>query len=142
MTTEYQSLQHRWFDQVWNEGNASVIDELCDPNVVGHGLSDQDGAEIRGVDAFKAFHKAFLTAFPDLHIDIEQCVEQDDMSVVLCHCRATHTGEGFVAPATNRSIEFSGMCMIRQRGGRIVESWNSFDFLTVMQQLGLMGAAS
>jgi len=35
-------------------------------------------------------------------------------------------------------MEFWGMCIARVRNGQIVEGWNSFDFLALYQQLGLL----
>jgi predicted ester cyclase len=41
-------------------------------------------------------------------------------------------------PATGKPAVFSGMCIARIRDGQIVEAWNSFDFLTFYQQLGVV----
>ena len=41
------------------------------------------------------------------------------------------------AEPTNRSVEFTGMTMARVVDGRIVEGWNSYDFLSMYQQLGV-----
>ena len=138
MESGYASLQHKWFDQVWNMGNAEVIDELLHPEVVGYGLVDSAGNEVRGIPAFKDFYYSFRSAFPDINVEIEQLVEQGDFLVVLCRVCATHAGEGFMSAPTGKRVEFTGTCMVRLEDGLIRESWNCFDFLSVMQQLDLL----
>ena len=42
-------------------------------------------------------------------------------------------------PPTGHAIEFTGIAMCVVRDGRIVEGWNSFDFLSMYQQIGWIG---
>jgi predicted ester cyclase len=142
MPTQYNTLQHRWFDQVWNLGNECCIDEMLHPDVIGHGLTDENGEEIKGIEAFRAFYRQFRNAFPDIYIEIEQTIAEENMLMAICHCTATHTGEGFLVPPTGRKVDFMGSCTVRIENDQIVESWNHFDFLTVTVQLGLVSFPS
>ena len=45
-------------------------------------------------------------------------------------------------PPTNRSVDFTGMTMARVVDGRIQEGWNSYDFQTFYQQLGMQPPAA
>lgn len=132
----YPTIQHEWFDRVWNRNEEAAIDELLDTNIIGHGLQDGDGNEIRGIDSFKMFYHEFRAAFPDIHIEITHTVSENDMVCANCVVTGTHIGPGFIVPPTRNKIHFTGMCLIRVRDGKIVESWNSFDFLKLMQQIG------
>jgi predicted ester cyclase len=78
----------------------------------------------------------FRSALGEIQIDIPRTVVQGDLCVAQCHVVAKHVGDGFGAPPTQKSVDFWGMTMIRVRDGKIVEGWNSFDFLTMFQQLG------
>lgn len=122
MRTERRTLQHEWFERVWNQADASAIDELLTEDVIGHGLVDSNGEEIRSRSAFKEFYLAFRGAFPDIHIDVLDVVCEGDFQVARCHVRATHSGEGFVIAPTGRQVEFTGLCMVRTRDGKIAES--------------------
>ena len=53
-----------------------------------------------------------------------------------CHVVARHVGSDLGGPATGALVDFWGMTIIRAENGRIVEGWNSFDFLTMYQQIG------
>jgi steroid delta-isomerase-like uncharacterized protein len=133
---EYPSIQHAWFSEVWNKANEDAIDELCAENVVGHGLTDSEGNEVASREGFRNFYRSFRQAFPDIHVDVLETATEGDNVVARCQVRATHTGEGFVVAPTGASVDFTGMCWIKVRDGKISESWNTFDFLKVMQQLG------
>lgn len=135
MSPTYPTIQHQWFDQVWNQGQESAIDELLCPDVIGHGLVDAEGNEIVGIEGFRAFFHGFRQAFPDIHVEVTDTISEGDKVVANCRVTATHSGDGFLMPATGKPVEFTGVCIVRVSDGKIAESWNSFDFLTLMQQL-------
>jgi steroid delta-isomerase-like uncharacterized protein len=142
MATCDQTLVHEWFERVWNQADATAIDELMADDAVVHGLATADGSAMRGPDGFKGIHSAFLDAFPDLHIDVEDCVQSGDKIAFRCVVRGTHRGAGLGIAATGQAVEFAGMGFIRAENGRIVEAWNTFDFHRMHDQLGVVDARS
>ena len=46
-----------------------------------------------------------------------------------------HTGDGLGVPATGRPVTVTGMSMARLRNGRMVEGWNNWDTMELMQQI-------
>jgi steroid delta-isomerase-like uncharacterized protein len=131
------TLVHRWFEQVWNQGQEDAIDELLAEDAIAHGLSDQPDSEIRGPAGFRPFFRKFHTAFPDMRINVEDVVVEGDKIAARCVVTATHTGPGVTSVPTGRPTRFTGMCIIRVKDGKISEAWNNFDFLTLYQQLGM-----
>ena len=129
------SIQRRWFQEVWNEGRESAIDEMAAPDAIGHGLTDPEGKEVVGIEAFKAMYRAFRGALSDIHVDVQQLITEGDVSVARCVVTATHTGEGLGKTPTGNRVTFTGMSMVRERDGKIVESWNNFDFATMYQMM-------
>jgi steroid delta-isomerase-like uncharacterized protein len=127
------AVVRRWFEEVWNEGKESTIDELYSSQAVAHGLP---GSALKGPAGFKPFFAQFRAAFPDIHVEVTQCVCEGEMCVVHCVVTGTHTGAGLGAP-THRPVRFTGMTMARVAGGQIQEGWNEFDFLRMYQQLGI-----
>lgn len=136
MTTQNDTILHRWFDEVWNKGRREAIDEMLSPDAIAHGLTDANGNEVRGAEAFKSFYDSFREAFPDIQVIVEDTVAEGKTVVTRCKVKATHTGEGMGLAPTDSSVEFNGMCMVRVEDGKILESWNSFDFMTMYQQIG------
>lgn len=138
MNDQNDTIQHRWFKEVWDKGRAEAIDEMMSPDAIGHGLVDESGNEIRGAEAFKSFYKSFRGAFPDIRVIVEDTVSEGDKIVARCTVRATHTGEGIGLAPTNQPVDITGLCMVRVEGGRIAESWNEFDFMKLYRQIGAL----
>ncbi len=138
MSEENIAIVRRWFDQIWNERREDLIGELLSEETIAHGLTDVSGKTLRGHDGFKNLFYAFNTAFPDLRISVEDVVSERDMVVARCTVRGLHRGEGLGVPPTNKSVEFTGLCMMKINDGKITEVWNQFDFMNMYQQLGVL----
>ena len=80
-------------------------------------------------DGFKVFYRGFREQFEDIHIDVHDVVSQDDMECGLTEVTAKHRDTG-------KKVNFSGICMVRVKDGKIAEAWNHYDFLNLYQQLG------
>ena len=133
-------LVREWFEQVWTQKNADAIDRLMAVDALIHDLPTPDGAPMRGPAAFKPFHEKFVAAFPDIRIDVTRTVVEGDMVAAHCSVTVTHVGDGLGMAATGRTATISGLCMARVQNGQLVEGCNSFDFLSLYQQLGLLPA--
>src|SRR5262245_22106574 len=129
-----KALVRRWFDEVWNQGRADTIDEMLSPVSLVHGL----GEPLKGIEAFKAFHRAYREAFPDVRIHIEEMIAEGDLVAARWTATGTHRGDGLGIPATNKPARFTGMVISRFENGRLVEGWNNFDQLGMFQQLGVV----
>ena len=129
------TLMHRWFEEVWNKGRESAIDELAHPDTRGNGLFGEGGKEIDGMAEFKVFYRNFQSALSDIHVEVQDVVTEGDKTVARCHVTAKHTGEGLGKAPRGNAVSFSGMTMARIHEGKIAEAWNNFDFLTMYGQM-------
>lgn len=134
MSESPDAVLRAWFEGLWNQSREDTIDRLFAPGARVHGLG---ATPIVGPDEFRAFYRTFRQAFPDLRVEIARSVTEGDMAVVHCHVTGTHTGPGFGPPSGGR-VDFWGQCTGRIQNGQIVEGWNTFDFLTCYQQMGLL----
>jgi steroid delta-isomerase-like uncharacterized protein len=137
MSDQNTALVQRWFEEVWNQGRESTIDELLADDAVLHGIAGPGGEQIRGPMGFKPLYHQYRTAFPDIHFVIEDMLSDGDRIALRCRVTGTHAGAGFTPAPTGNRVEFTGMCIARLRDGRIAEAWNNFDFLPMYQQLGM-----
>lgn len=135
---EYESLIHRWFEEVWNNQSEDAIDEMLTEDGIVNGLNDADGNPLRGPEGFKTLHRAFLSAYPDLKITVEDTVSDGDKIAARCTVRATHSGEGLGVLPTDQPVEFTGMAIVKIKDGKIVEAWNEFDFMKMYSQVGAL----
>lgn len=133
-------LLKSWFEEVWNKGRESAIDEIGSPEMVAHNLVDPNGKPIVGPARFKEFWRGFRETFPDLHVEVQEALSDGDKEVVRCVACGTHKGAGFGIAATNKSIKFTGVVIARVKDGRLVEAWDHWDFLGLYQQLGAVPA--
>jgi predicted SnoaL-like aldol condensation-catalyzing enzyme len=130
------AVAREWFEEVWNKLDEKAIDRLMHPNAVAHGLGPQP---IHGPAAFKPFFHSFKNALAGIKIDVVRTIVEGDMCAIQCRVAAKHAGPGLGGPATNKPVAFWGVSIVRVKDGQIVEGWNSFDFLTMYQQMGWIG---
>jgi steroid delta-isomerase-like uncharacterized protein len=140
MSEVNKTLIKRWFDEVWNQGRESTIDELLAATAVAHGLGDTE-VDIRGPAEFKPFVRNLRGSFPDIHITIEDSVAEGDKVMVRVRVDATHKGIGLGVPPTGRRVSIAGIVLVRIKGGQIVEGWNSWDQLGLLRQIGAVPVA-
>jgi steroid delta-isomerase-like uncharacterized protein len=134
-TLDNISLIKRWFREVWREGKNETIYELLAPDAV---LSGQTGAqeEIHGPEEFAAFADRIRNAFPDMDIVVEDAFGIDDKVAVRWSAKMTHKGDGLGVPATGKGVRITGMSIARIVNGKIVEGWDNWDRLGMLEQIG------
>lgn len=132
------SFIHRWFEEVWNQKNEAAVDEMFADDGVAHGLTEMDGSPITGPESFKRFHRAFVSAYPDIRVSVEDTIVEGDKIVARCRVSGSHGGEGIGLAPTGKNVDFTGIAIVRVQDGKIVEAWNEFDFFKMYTQLGVM----
>jgi len=133
------AIIRRWFEEVWNKGRLSAIDEMAAANVIGHGQA-QHGVDI-GLKEFRPFVQRLRGAFPDIRIAIHATIEQGDNVVARWTASMTHTGEFLGIAATGRKVVVTGTTIVRILDGKIVEGWDNWDQLGLLVQIGALPAA-
>lgn len=122
------TLLHRWFEEVWNQKRTSAIHEMMSDDTLIHGLSGPGGPPVRGASEFEQFHATFVTAFPNMHVEVFDVVTEGDKMA----CRFTVTGrqEGDLPEiaATNKKVMFDGSGVCTVADGKFTEVWNIVDF--------------
>ena len=128
MASEYPTLLHRWFGEVWTNKNAAAIREMFTDDTVVHGLTGPGGPPVRGFADFEKFHSDFLAAFPDIEVDVDNVVTEGDRMACLFTVRATQTGDLPEIAATGKKTLFTGSGVCTVADGRFTEVWNVIDF--------------
>jgi steroid delta-isomerase-like uncharacterized protein len=129
-----KALARRFFDEVWNQGNLAVIDELTASNFIDH---DPMPGQASGIEGVRQFVQKYRSAFPDLHITVEDVIAEGEQVVLRWTAKGTHKGPFFDMPVTGKSATVRGITINRIRNGKFVEGWTSFDQLNMLAQLGL-----
>lgn len=129
---------HRWFEEVWNNKSEAAIEEMFAEDGIANGLNDADGNPLRGPEGFKVLHRAFLSAYPDLQITVEDTIVEGDKIAARCRVTGKHCGEGIGVAPCNQQVEFTGMTIVEVKDGKITEAWNNFDFMEMYKQVGAL----
>lgn len=133
---ENVQLMRRWFQEVWNEGRIQTVYELLAPDALARG---QRGAEkeIRGPEEFDKFVQEIRGAFPDIKVEVEDVFGADDKVVLRWSGVMTHTGDGLGMPASGQTVRTRGITIARIVDGQIVEGWDNWDQLGMLEQIGV-----
>jgi len=134
MSEANKLLLKRWFEQVWNRKSEAAIDEMFSQQGKSHGFPDAETVLV-GPEAFKAVHRTFCGAFPDLHVDLEDILAEGDRVAVRWRVSATHLGDHLGFPATGKKTSLDGSSFLIVKGNQVIEGWNQMDLQAMMQKL-------
>lgn len=140
MSDENVALMYRWFEEVWNQRRVEAIAEMLAADGVVHGLGDA-GVDINGPAGFVPFFETLHGAFPEINVTIEDTIAEADEVAARWTARLPHKGDQLGVPASGVLATVSGMSIIRVRDGQIIEAWNNWDILGLMQQIGALTPA-
>ena len=125
-------------EEIFNRRNMAVADERFAEDIVLHSPAQDE--PVRGRQNLKGFIGKLHTAFPDLHVTVEDLVASGDRVVTRCTTRGTQDGDYFGTPPTGHAVTISEVQIYRVVDGTIVELWLLFNVLGVLQQLHIMPA--
>jgi steroid delta-isomerase-like uncharacterized protein len=139
MSTEAnKALVQQWVEEVLNTGDVSDHSpayHLVAADFVGHFPGQPP---IYGLEAFRQFGSAYFNAFPDLRITPEDLIAEEDKVTMRYSWRGTHKSELMGIAPTGKYVTTSGISILRIADGKIAEQWDSFDNLSMLQQLGVI----
>ncbi|GAA2314231.1 ester cyclase [Streptomyces kunmingensis] len=133
-TNRTERLSTAW-DAAWNQGEVQALDALLSPDYV---RRRGPAGVAQGRDEFKASIDAVRAAFPDLHTEIEDLVEEGGRLAVRWRSTGRHTGTFMGVPPTGRPVEVSGATFARFDGDTVAEEWVTFDSRQLLEALGII----
>lgn len=137
-----KAIVSRFLEEVHN-GNLEVVDELISPQYIDRtALPGQTEAPVLGRELVAQEYAAFLTAFPDLRVEIEYLLAEGDRVVSRGRLQGTHQGPFLGLLPTGRTATWTGTHCFRIEDGQLVEGWIDIDLVTMLQQLGVSFVAT
>lgn len=131
-----KTVVRRWFEEVCNGRKAAVADAIFTSD---HQYHDPSSPGIAvGPEGMKHLAATYYTAFGDAHWTIDEMIAIDDTVVTRWTGAGTHTRELNGIPPTGRRVTVPGIWVARIRDGKIAESWDVWDTLGMLQQLGVV----
>lgn len=122
------------FIEMWNTKNYDLLDTAMTADFKRH-APDQDA---EGLEEMKEFVGQVHAAYPDFHIVIDESAYGENLAFIHWTVTGTHSGEGSV-PATGKSVEISGITMLRFEDGMITDEIVHYDTASMQAQLETEG---
>jgi predicted ester cyclase len=113
------------------------IDELVEPDAT---IRTPLPGDATGAQVLKHVWAVLLAAFPDLQLNVEDLIGEDDKVVARIVVTGTHRGEYMGVEPTGKSIAYDEIFIFRFANGRVVETWGVVDVFSQMKQLGVIPA--
>jgi predicted ester cyclase len=128
-----KAVVRRWIETFNNPYTPQTEVDVLAPGYVAHapGLSGP-----LDLEAWEQFTAAFVEAFPDLRLTVEDIFSSEDMVAARAAFRGTHRGEFQGIPPTDKEVAFSSIEIDRMVDGKVAEHWFELDMLGLMGQLG------
>lgn len=133
------AVVHRFFDEVCNSRRLGVADELFaahhryhDPSIPGvidgpAGIRQNPGPVV-----------PYQSAFSNAHWHVEDILAEGDTVVTRWYGTGTQDGNLPGIPPAGKQVEVPGIWYQHLADGKVVESWQVWDTLKMLQQLGVI----
>ncbi len=133
MLEENKVLAQRSWELV-SQQNLDALETVYAADLVLH----EPDEDLQSIEEARQYLSGYLAAFPDMNFTVEDVIAEGDQVVTRWTMRGTHRGEiEEFGPPTGKQVELEGITIHRIEDGKIVEEWERYDNLGVMQQLGL-----
>lgn len=120
---------------VVSTGELAALDTILSADYARHGPATP-GERIEGVEEYRAFLAEQRETFPDLEWSIDRLVAGDSLVAFWGTLSGTQRGRMDIFPPTGERAEVKIAGMHRVEGGRIAESWMTWDNVSALVQLG------
>ena len=130
-----QRLIWYFLTEAWNKRDLTVVDQLFASDAVGH---DPAVPAVTDRETIKQFIAAYLTAFPDLQITVDDLFAAADKVATRWTGRGKHDGDLMGVAPTGKQVKVSGLTLSRLANGKVIEEYTNWDTFGMMQQLGIV----
>ncbi len=136
MTIADETVVRRFYEEMNNGRRNDLAPELFTAD---HKMHDPQVPAADGPEGMAATVSTYQTGV-DGHWTINDIFSTDDKVVVRWTGTGQHNAELNGIPPTGKKIDVSAICIHRMAGGKIAETWEVWDTLGFLQQLGVIPA--
>ncbi len=133
MSEENKALA-REFLRMFEIGDPGMAGEIVAADYYNHDAPDPN----IGSEGVKASVAMFKKAFPDAQFKMAFQLAEGDKVASRYTWSGTHQGEYYGIPATGKRVNWTATVTFRIADGKIRESWLNYDWMGLMQQLGVV----
>ena len=137
MSAADEAVVRRFYEEMNNDRKLDLAPDLFTSDHTFH--DPQIPGVPNGPAAVAATVKVYQEGV-DGHWEIEEIFSTDDRVVVRWTGSGTHVGEVNGIPPTGKKIQVDAISIHRMSGGKIAETWEVWDTLSFLQQIGVVPA--
>lgn len=135
MSADNKALARR-FIETFNTDDLAAADEFIAASFTNH---DPGTPQLpTGPEGYRQLVRTYRTAFPDLHLTVEDLIAEGDKVAVRWTAKGTNNGELMGMPPTGKPGTTSGISILPIEGDKITAQWVNWDTLGMLQQLGVI----
>ena len=127
-----KEIAEAYANQVWNDKEISAVDKFVHQNAVIHSLL----GDYHGTKAMKEVVQSWLKGFPDLRVDNDIIISENDLVCIQWRAKGTHHGEFKGRKPTGNPVSYSGATVYRIKDSKIIEYWAYLDMQHLLSQIG------
>ena len=98
------------------------------------------GGATQGRDQIRQVFQTYFVAFPDLRMDVEAVLVDDQRAAVMATFTGTDRGGFMGMPATGRQVTIPVVFLYEFKDGKIVRDRRVYDFTGMLVQVGTLRA--
>jgi len=133
MATQDEHVVRRFYEEMCNGRQNDLAAELFTPDHTMHDPQVPSGPGPHGMAEVVSTYQTGV----DGHWAIQELFSAGDRVVVRWVGTGTHVGEVNGIPPTGKAVRVEAITIHRMQGGQIAETWEVWDTLGFLQQLGL-----
>jgi predicted ester cyclase len=126
---ENKATLTRLYDEVWNEGNLSVVPEFVSPDYESYGYKGHKG--------YMELVNNYRSAFPDIHHTIDQVIGEKDWLAYVVTTSGTLKGKLLNIEPTGKKAVWKRAFFCQYKDGKVVIAEGFSDTLNFYQQIGV-----
>ena len=131
----------RYTEEVWNSHNPEALAQFFAADARVHSMTPGVVAGT-GLDYLKGRAQSLFNAFPDVHFEIEDIVQREDLLAARVTLEGTQRGEFAGIRVTGKRMKVYDFAMYRIVGGKITDVWSLIDMHGLRDQLETSGSPS
>lgn len=132
MSEQNMLVFRRLLEEVWNKGNLSLLPELLDDNYVGHATPHQ--MTLNGWKKYEQRIAIYKGLFPEILFTVEDQFASGDKVATRWTAALKEEADGTQGEGdTGQPTILSGISISRMENGRIIEDWDTWDTLTLLE---------
>ncbi|HKZ01329.1 MAG TPA: ester cyclase [Pyrinomonadaceae bacterium] len=131
-----KAFVRRFIEEYYNQGNLSLADQFVTADWVRSELFSPN--KFHGVQGAKEVATKWRSAFPDLHLTVNEMIAEGQQVATYWTFTGTHQGQLDDIAPTGKKVTTSGISLSRIVNGKFTEEVVATDLLSLLKQLGVI----